>query len=242
MVYQQERVPLRVEAASKWLQLIDPRGQLHRRALVASLIIIAILIAAHLCATLIGATRAAATQDGTIALFDLDDELTLAVWFSSGLFILVAIAAMTLAWFRDYGASWERLGWRGVTLVMLFFSLDETSGIHETFGGTLARLFPHVPISPSSWWTLPYVLLVGTAFFFIACAAQWQPNLLMPLFFAGICWLGAVIFEHLHLFSLHINVAMEEGLEMLGTALLLYSLLALLQHHRKSCYPPSSPA
>ncbi|MBT3192474.1 MAG: hypothetical protein HN341_07960 [Verrucomicrobia bacterium] len=213
---------------ARWLLLIDPRGKLHIRVLLVSLVIIAALITAHLGAALAGSARSAQTQDGTIALFDLDDELTVSVWYSSFLFILVAFTSMALAWSRAHQASWKQRGWRGVSLVALFFSLDETSGIHETGGGTLARIFPQVPLSPSSWWALPYALLVGMMFLFIAVETRWRPKPLVPLVAAGACWCGAVLFEYLLLFPRHIDVALEEGLELLGTALLLYTLLTLL--------------
>ncbi len=58
-----------------------------------------ILIALHLFAvTILGP---AITKDGQAALFDLSEELTFAVWFSSMQLLILSLIGLLLAWSRS---------------------------------------------------------------------------------------------------------------------------------------------
>ena len=57
-----------------------------------------------------------------------------------------------------------------------------------------------------------------------------RPAALALLLARACCWLAANVLEHVDLASLHVDVALEEGLEMLGgTGLLLAAALYLLE-------------
>ncbi len=184
-----------------------------------------ILIALHLFAvTILGA---ASTKDGHVALFDLNDELTFAVWFSSMQLLILSLIGLLLAWSRsDEKIRWL---WIGCFFFFLFMSLDETSGIHETFGGIMVKWFSFAPLSGSMWWAIPYAavlsLILAMSFF---CCLSHIPSI-VGLILGSACWGGAVIMEiHVISFNVALSVAIEEGLEMAGATFLIYAYGYLL--------------
>jgi hypothetical protein len=100
-------------------------------------------------------------------------------------------------------------------------SIDETAGMHELFGKFMAHTLPQVPINPSTWWALPYAALTGCILLF-ACY-MFRKNLwrLIAVLCGAACWVTAVGFEHVAFFPTSLNVAVEEGFEMLGATVLL---------------------
>ena len=184
-----------------------------------------ILIALHFFAvTILGP---AITKDGQAALFDLSEELTFAVWFSSMQLLILSLIGLLLAWSR----SEEKIRWLwiGCFVVFLFMSLDETSGIHEAFSGIMAKYFSFVPLRGSIWWAIPYAvvlsLILAISFF---CCLSHIPSI-VGLILGSTCWVGAVIAE-IHAISSNdaLSIAIEEGLEMAGTTFLIYAYGYLL--------------
>jgi len=193
------------------------------RLVVALLCAAIVLVGAHLAVTILLADVAARTDDGHIGVFDLDQEGTLGVWFSSVQFMLVAAACLGISW-CDRGRKCGVRGgpfWRLAAVLFLFMSADETGVIHEMFGGTMNKTLPGVPLSASMWWAVPYGAVLAVVFLLACLRFMRTPGLVAAVAFAVGLWAGAVFFEQVHLFADNINIAIEEGLEMAGTAVLL---------------------
>lgn len=105
-------------------------------------------------------TRAA--DVGTIAALDVGDEVSLATWFGSGLFV---VAALVLLVGRQaaIAAGAPVRGWLSLAVVMLALSIDEAVSLHERFGSALRDLtgatgfFYYVWVFPA----LAFVAAVG---------------------------------------------------------------------------------
>ena len=79
-----------------------------------------------------------------LELVDLRAESTLGSWFSSTLFLLASLGFVVLGWgtYLEYELSFmKRLAFRTAAFGMLFLSIDETAGVHETVGQFASRSF-----------------------------------------------------------------------------------------------------
>ena len=208
------------------LALSDPPRRTLGRLLVAFVAIEAVLIALHLVATGPLAPLAAQAKDGHIGGFDLDDEATLAVWFSSFQLLLIAVVCLFLSWFDRRRAlrvpgAWA---WKPAALVFFFMAVDETAGLHEVFGKVMLRLLPDAGLSASLWWSLPYAAALGFVFLMAGVRLLRRPGRLALLIAAGGLWVVSDVLEHMQRLSGRVDVALEEGFEMLGATLLLAAL------------------
>lgn len=195
------------------------------RFVLSLLFIELILIALHLFSvTILGP---AITKDGQVALFDLNEELTFASWFSSIQFLILSLIGLLLAWSRsDEKMRWL---WIGCFVFFLFMSLDETSGIHEAFSGVMEKCFSFIPLSGSILWAIPYALVLSLilTMSFLCCLSH-IPSI-AGLILGSACWIGAVTVEIHHLPSNYaLSIVIEEGLEMAGTTFLIYAYGYLL--------------
>ena len=190
------------------------------------------------------------TGDGQIATFDLDDEGSLAVWFSSVTLLAAAGMAVIVYTIRrwkvdDYGGNYRV--WLWAALCCLLLSIDETASLHEGFkklmivvtGTTIAG-------NGSIWWALPYGFLLGAVGSRLL-VDMWPAKLSTGAFVAtAVCYAVAVVAE-LQWIMPEMgarSVMVEEGAEMLGDVFL---LLAMTLHARyvildaEGLLPPPKP-
>lgn len=203
----------------------DPRRTL-RRLVFVLLGFEAFLIVMHLVVTVALAELAARTADGHIGVFDLGEEGTLGVWFSSLQLLVLGLACLLHSWLAaapGAGRGAVRF-WLFGFVLFTFMSIDETSVIHEMCGGTLARLLPGLPVSASMWWTVPYGLGLGVVFGFLLARFRNRPALAAGVVAAGAAWALAVLLEHVHLLGTQASIVVEEALEMLGATVLIWTL------------------
>jgi len=216
----------------------DPRRFVTRAALVL-LAIEAALVAAHLLVTgLFGAT-AALTADGHIGAFDLDDEATLAVWFSSFQLLLLACTCRLIGWIdadRPLPIDSQRV-WSHASLLFLFMAIDETAGLHELVGKLGATVAAGLPIEMSVWWTVPYAVGLAPILFYAALQISHRPRLSFGVGAGIACWLVANCLERVRITSGPLNVALEEGFEMVGATVLLvtFGMYLLTSYRALSC-------
>lgn len=200
----------------------DPRRMLGR-LLVLLIVAQVLLIAMHFAVTTLFADLAAQAQDGHIGGFDLDDEATLAVWYSSSQLLVLSLVCLLLSW--SDRVKMIRLDsaqmWRYSGVILLIMSVDEVAGLHEVFGLAMARLLPHVPIDVSLWWSIPYALALAPVFGFAVFRFIRNPRLAAATVCSGLLWIAANALERVFLLPGTINVALEEGFEMLGATVLL---------------------
>jgi len=200
----------------------DPR-RFVLRMFIAFVSVELVLVGMHLLVTDLFAASAALTTDGHISGFDLDDEATLAVWFSSFQLLLLSGVCLLNAW-SDRGSLFgvsARAIWARASLVFLFIAIDETAGIHEVVGAVFSRLLPVVPIHPSMWWTIPYALGIAPVLLYLWVRVREHPRFAVGAASGAIIWFCANSLERVLVAARPLNVAMEEGLEMFGASMLL---------------------
>ena len=173
------------------------------------------------------------TADGHIGGFDLNDEATLSVWFSSLQLLMIGVCCLALSWIdKDHFLHIKNKHfWLFGALVFTYLSADETGGLHEILGKGLVWAFPAVGLSASMWWTIPYMFLVGSLLGFMFFRFLGQPGSLALLSFGSLCWVLANALEHVDIIARYGDLALEEGLEMLGGSLLLVGNLNFLFTH-----------
>jgi len=162
---------------------------------------------------------------------DVDDEASIPTWFAQAVWIGIAGASFLAAKLsRDRRV---RQLWYVNTLVGVLFSIDEVAGIHELSLQSLHLLFFGLqqPTSTLNAWWLVIPLIVAFGFVFlkrlyeVLHTRQW----LLIMFGWALFMAGAVGFElfgndvkGITFFYQGIITGAEEGLEMLGSIIILY--------------------
>ena len=157
-----------------------------------------------------------------LAFFDLDEEESFGTWFSSGLLLVAALLFMQQARsLRAQGEAWHKW-WLILGIGFCVLSIEEIVGIHEWTNSMMG----------DTPWTV-----IGVQIFSFAALVylpflwhyRWRTGLLLLL--AGFIYAGGALgvehFTDSEVNSLHYNMwtALEEGLEMLGVIVLIYTLL-----------------
>jgi hypothetical protein len=180
-------------------------------------------------------------------LVDLDAEGTLAAWYTSAQLLLAGMLFFLLGGAsagRPPGGAEAGVGsasfLRLVGAALLLLSLDETAGLHELISVSLRRFeaLPRFTGDHGLW--VPF-LLIGVAGFLVATRRSWlllwrnaRAGTLLLAAGLGVGLLGAVGLEIVSYELIRpagarraylVEVAAEEGLEMLGATLLLIGSL-----------------
>jgi hypothetical protein len=170
------------------------------------------------------------TQWQIQALFDVDQEQSIPTWFSSAVLGLAALLLRALANERLRAGSPEARGWSAMSWVVLYLSFDEVGGLHETLNS----------LSPIMW-TIPFgVLALLVAAAFVPFVIRLDRDTRAGIFVAGIVYIaGAVGVELLtsqffgesnkRQLSYELITPFEEGLEMLGSVLLVRTVLRAME-------------
>lgn len=126
--------------------------------------------------------------------------------------------------------------WMGLAAFFLYMAIDETVRIHEKLGGPLREVFNPEALYDMVW-LIPYgavTILIGVIYLRFILRLPRESRRLFVV--SGLIYLlGAVGFEYLGgrqdalygiaNFGYQLFVILEEGLEMLGMAFFMYSLL-----------------
>lgn len=171
---------------------------------------------------------------GFVPLFNLDREMNIPTWFSSVGFLFAAVLLWQLSVCDEKAAC--RI-WRGMSVLFVFFSLDECAAIHEMAVDPMRHLF-HAHGLLHFAWVIPGMALVVILAFFFARFFLAQPSrnrfLLSAVFFLsgtfGLEMLGGRYVE-MHgngSFAYALLANGEETLELVGLALFLHALLVSL--------------
>jgi len=177
----------------------------------------------------LGLKRALGFEYWQVAIFDLDEEESFGTWFSAMILLFAA-----LLFFAQAGAC-RRLGermrywWFALGLGFCLMSVDEVVGLHE---------YINTAFDESVWTGLSLGLVAATGLGFLPFLwhYRWRSAglfLLAGMLFTG----GAVVVEHYSgtdLNSLRYNMltGLEEGLEMCGVILAIYTVLRLMAAER----------
>ncbi|OYV87977.1 MAG: hypothetical protein B7Z73_09375 [Planctomycetia bacterium 21-64-5] len=173
---------------------------------------------------------AAVTSDGQLAAVDLEAEGSLANWFSSMTLALAAVVAAIIFSLRrhrqdDYHGRYRV--WLWAALLWMTMSVDESASLHEGFKELASHFSGQRGYGDGSiWWIAGYGLVfaaLGTRLFLEMRCCRLSSTALV----AGVgCYVAAVAAKIGVVPELHGTYAVmaEEGCEMLGNVLLLFSM------------------
>ncbi len=212
-----------------------------RKALIVLLFMIGFLVLANIAGIVAAFASDAPSVRGSIRLFDLDTEGNLPTQYSA----LQLLGAGVLFWLIGRAHKFEGSAdglWTVLAVIFLFLAFDEANQVHERFIRPVrAMLDTHGLLY---WpWVIPYAsafTVLGLAFSrFLARLPRHTARLFLVA--AAIYVSGAIGFDMLGgrwiesnetrniVYSMLYTV--EETLEMLGIALLIYAQLDYLSEH-----------
>jgi hypothetical protein len=173
---------------------------------------------------------------------DLKYEKNVATWYSSCLLFLTGIGALLNSKISSSAPGSKRINqgcWLLVGLVLIGLSIDETATLHETLVPLLNFLNKDTPslkvrVGAGDWIPLLLPLIVITAvgmgsFFWLTFRLQRR---VLAFGIEGVlCWVGVILTEAIEGKILAINLSrqiegvIEEGLEIMGTTLMLIAFI-----------------
>lgn len=174
---------------------------------------------------------------GFVRFFDLDGESNFPTWLSSSALLLCALVLAAIAWLKSAVGDPFRRHWWGLSIVSLYLSLDETAMLHDDLIVNFIGRIQTLPGSPHLRW-IPIGLTVSIVF--LVCYWRfWRalaPRARRQMMAAAACYVGGALgmetiggayaSRHgIRTFDYALLVACEEGLEMLGIALYLRTVL-----------------
>jgi hypothetical protein len=178
---------------------------------------------------------------GFVPEFNLDREMNVPTWFSAVCFLVAALLLWQLSGIDSKGA---RKYWRGLSIVFVYLSLDESAAIHEMAVEPMRRLFHAHGLLYFSWVIIGAAFVAILAFLYFRFFVS-QPKPVRGWFFlsAALFISGTLGFEmiggryvELHgsnTFTYALIAHCEEALEMIGLVLFLHALMVLLEKFQK---------
>jgi hypothetical protein len=174
-------------------------------------------------------------QNRITQLFDLDAELSIPAYFSS----LMLLAAGCLLGFIAFehtrrGRGWH-LHWSLLALGFVWLAFDEAAQIHEALN-LIVRTYLGMSYLGGVAWTVPMVVVVAVLATLYLPFVRALPRRYVLLFVAsgllylggaiGVEFVGGMLKDRYGAMSwlYQIEVVVEEGCEMLGAAIFIYSL------------------
>jgi len=175
---------------------------------------------------------------GFVPQFNLDREMNVPTWFSSILFLFAAVLLWKAGDIPGPGLARFRAHWRGLAVVFVCLSIDETAAFHEMAVDPLRKLFRAHGVLYFSWVIAGsvFVVAIGLAFLrlwlslpgrtralFLSAAFLFLSGALGMEMAAGrfVEWHGSASFAY----ALMANA--EETLEMLGQVVFLKGIFTL---------------
>lgn len=196
--------------------------------------VIVLLTLAHI------ASRLSAAHFGqSFPLLDLDDEGNIPSLFSALCMVVCAALFLLITYAKYLQRERHQFHWAILALVFLFFAVDEAVELHERIT-TVLRPALHTTGLLYSAWILPYglfAILLGV--FYIRFLLRLPKRVRLLFVAAGVIYItGAAGFEALGeslseqsreaSFAFQLFVVLEEFLEMIGIALLIYGTLTYI--------------
>lgn len=173
---------------------------------------------------------------------DLDGENTIPTYYEGASLLLCALLLQLIAWDKKRTRDRFIWDWRLLAFTFLFLSLDEIASIHEMTIDVL-REGMHTSGAFHFAWVIPAgILLVLMGVMYVRFLWNLPARSRWLFIISGIAFVGGAIgmemvggyiydkFGPQSIQYLSENV-LEEGLEMLGITLFIYSLLDYLERH-----------
>lgn len=209
------------------------------RVLICMLLLDGLLILSYLAGF--------AIRGEPFVIFNLDGEANLAAWWSNAKFVSAGACFGLLAF--SSGRRWVT-PWVFFVLLMAL-GADEIAGVHERIGHVLAdKVLAEASfrrIDAFAWpllFGLPFVIAGSWVFWRLSRERFLSPRLwrnlgiALAVFFAGAIGVELVSFNPWvpiapESWSYHLLVVLEEGMEHLGTSLLVWVSIQSLVEHRQ---------
>jgi len=175
--------------------------------------------------------------------FDLDDESSVPTWWAQVLFLAIGLGAWLSAYLQPDQAT-RRL-WSTVAALGLIFSLDEVAALHEHILQSVHNLFFR-DSSPTgmanAWWLVAPLLLLTGAWLLWKMVRLFPRRTTVLLAVGGAVFLvGSVVADLLTsiapretFLNQGIMVAVEEGLELIGSVIVFYAIADYLEMYHYS--------
>lgn len=173
----------------------------------------------------LGIKRALGFEYWQIAIFDLDEEESFGTWFSTMLLLFAAVLFFDRARAARARSDRSHYWWWLLGAGFCLMSVDEVVGLHELIN----TLFDE-----SVWAILSraIVLVVGVGFLPFLWRYRWRTALLFVV--AGLLFVGGALgVEHysgedVNSLGYNMLTGLEEGMEMSGVIVAIYTLLELI--------------
>jgi hypothetical protein len=161
-----------------------------------------------------------------ISIFDLDEEASLGTWFSAILLLVAAQLLLVIGIFHKQQQQRYSIGWLVLATGFYILSLDEVAGFHELANTAMT----------THWSIFGLVITIIIAILYLKFLWILPVKTRYLFIISGLLYIGGAVCmewgtiwyeEHDQLDSLAYNLwnALEEGLEMLGIVIFIYSLL-----------------
>lgn len=165
-----------------------------------------------------------------VELFDLDAEESFGTWFSTLLLFLISRILFRHSYYeKEYSCQKEETWWKSWFAIAIGFSLlslDEVVGIHE-YVNSLVKIYGY------RWTHVGFPLVVLCTLIFLPFYWHLPGKFKMLFALSGMIYFGGAIgVEHFtdeRVNTLHYNMwtILEEGMEISGCILMIYSSLLL---------------
>lgn len=194
----------------------------------------------------------------TIAVqLDLNNEMSLATWYSSALLLLLGLGALAcIPTGYQSKTRWSSLGWRVFAGLAILLSLSEVAGLHETAISSFEKYGADGFLKEHASWTLLFAPFILAAVVFMVTLFRREYASLPGagrLVLVGVaCWVGTVVLETLEYGFLYgspvlaavraFEPTVEETLELAGATLILTGVLHLARWRSRRPAPEPGKA
>lgn len=218
------------------------------RVLRVLLIAVLFLAVAHLItATIINNIPFESHLRYVLAVFDMDQEVSVPTWFSQVALLLAGLVALGIGVSRRSSKQPYYRHWIAIACILIYMSLDEGSSLHELTGAPIEAALNTSGTFLQFGWVIvgvAAVVVVGLVFlrFWWRLPARTR-NLVM---ISGLIYvIGAVIIEMIggYYFShrgpdmIYRTIVMfEESFELIGACLAVYSFLDFWRSDKKRSF------
>ncbi|MCP4143446.1 MAG: hypothetical protein GY755_24695 [Chloroflexi bacterium] len=172
--------------------------------------------------------------------FSMNTEMNIPTFFATFQLLAASILLFIIAAWKKMQKDKFRIHWKGLAFLLLLFSIDEFTAMHERF----TKLFKDLPDFNGLFyfkWVIPgiaFVLIFGLLYllFFLHLEKKYKILFLASaiLFFGGALGFEVIggrfaNYNDTRNFSFQMIATVEETLELGGVSLLIYSLLAYMK-------------
>jgi hypothetical protein len=175
---------------------------------------------------------------GFVPQFNLDREMNVPTWFSSFLFLFTAVLLWKAGGIPGPGPARFRAQWRGLAVVFVGLSIDETAAFHEMAVDPLRKLFHAHGFLHFSWVILGFAFVAALVPVFLKLWLSLPRRTRVLFFVAAFLFLtgalgmemvgGRFVEQHgAANFSYALMANAEETLEMLGQVVFIKGLFTL---------------